>query len=102
MVPRLETRVFDELYRYSYSTPGPSWRSWDGLGGFGKALGRLQEGSGKASGGSGRLWEAPGGSGELQGVARGCRDVCRGDVAAGFVQKHIESGSRYVHRYIEN
>ena len=96
-----------------------------GLGGSGKAPrapGRLREGSGKVPGGSGglreplggagrlrgalggcgRLWEAPGGSGELHGVAGGSRDVRRGAVAAGFVQKCIESGRRYVCRYIEN
>ena len=108
MVPRPETRVFDELYGNSFSAPGHSWRFW-------KAPGKLREGSGRlwrAPGASGRLWQALagsgklrgalGGSGELQGVAGGSRDVCRGAVAASFVQKCVESGSGYVRRYIEN
>ena len=47
-----------------------------------------------------RLRGAPGSFRELQGAAGGSRNVRRGAVAAGFVQKHVESGSRYVRRYI--
>ena len=59
-----------------------------GLGGSGKASGRLREGSGKAPGGSsglreplggsGRLWEALGGSGRLRGGPGSFRELREG------------------------
>ena len=69
-VPRLETSVFDELCRKSYSTPGFCWRSWGVWEAPGRLRvpGRFREGSGglrEPLGGSGRLWEALRGSGRI-------------------------------------